>query len=106
MSNVRVVFWVPLVPVMARLRDDPDTPERPLTVNVLVSPGLMEAGLNAHAAGEIVPGQVKVTESVNELGAATDSLKVVESVDLLTVADAGSDLSEKTAKPLPLRLTL
>ncbi len=96
---------VPSVPVTEKARLFPATPFRPLTVKVLVAPALMEVGLKAHVAGVAIP-HVKLMLSVKVVNAvAAEIVNVVVSTPAPTVIDGTFEAREKTAVPVPVRVT-
>ena len=100
----------PLVPVTVRLRGfgTPFTAwslvaERPLTVTVLLWPGVIEAGSNA----QVTPvEQESVMALVKELGPEAETAKVVEVVPICITLDRVLAASVKTAVPVPLSETV
>jgi hypothetical protein len=77
--------------------------ERPLTVNVLLWPAVIEVGSKAQVAPE---EQERVIVSTNELDAEAKIVKVTEVVPITTFVDRALVDSEKTALPIPERDTV
>ncbi len=74
-------------------------PERLLTVNVLVWPGLMVAGLAEHVVPALQPTVIWL---VKFGGAEAVTVKVAEVVPMTTGVEGGATANEKTATPVPV----
>ena len=72
---------------------------RPLTVNVLVPPGAMDAGLNEHVGPE---AQAKLILPVKLLGAVAWMVNWADPVPIKTVEELDAAESEKFESPVPV----
>ena len=77
--------------------------ERPLTVNVLLWPPVIEVGSKAQVAPE---EQERLIVFTNELGAVAKTVKVTDVVPITTFVDRALVDSENTALPMPERDTV
>jgi hypothetical protein len=94
-------LWLPLVPFTVKLSVVPPlTAESPLTVNVLLWPGLMDAGLNAQLAGAL-PEQLRLIPPVKPKLVAAEIVKVVESTPAITEVELLFEDNEYATTPLP-----
>ena len=96
---------VPLLPETVMFMGLALLAERPITVNVLLWPGVIEAGSKAQVAPPPAE-QESLMASTNELGAAARIVKATEVVPITTFVDRALVESEKTALPTPERDTL
>ncbi len=80
------VICCPLVPVTTRFRELPVTAFRLLTVSVLVCPTRIEPGLNEQLA-EILPRQARLTLPEKPEAPEAETVKLVESVPRMTIAE-------------------
>ncbi len=81
--------------------------ERPVTATVELCPGVTELGVNVQVAPEML-GHESVMLLVKPLvlGADAETVNVAEVAPTVIVDELGLAASEKTATPVPLRLTL
>ena len=93
----------PEVPVTDKMYELAARDVRLLTVSLLVSPTLTEAGSNEHVTA--APLHSKGMASVNSLGPAAEIVNVVVSAGLTTVTELGLEDKENTAMPFPDILT-
>jgi len=94
---------LPLVPVTVKFRGLLVLPERPLTVIVVLWPGVMLEGLKE----QVVPlAQLKLIWPLKEESSAEAAMvSVVEVVPIIGVLDGPEEESEKSATASPFRLT-
>lgn len=97
-----VVACEPLVPLTVKLRGFVVEAVRPLRVNVLVCPEKIVAGSKA----QVTPAeQDNVMLALKSLGADAETLNVAELFPTITVVVGLADVREKTATPVPDRVT-
>ena len=97
-----VADWPLLVPLTAKSKGFAVLADNPLTVTVLVSPGVMETGLKLH----VPVVHERSMEPWNELGAEAVTVNVVDFVPIRRTLDRTLAESEKTALPVPDRETV
>ena len=101
-SDVSVPSVPPTVTTRVALVSSPTL----VIVNVLVSVGLIEAGLKAHEADVKVFVQLKVMLFVYVSGAVTPIVNVVEVAPLSTIVEVGVMVSVYSGRPTPVTFTV
>ena len=98
----RVAVCDPLVPLTVKLYGFADDVVRLLTVSVLVAPGTMVVGLKVQVGPD---EQVRVILPVKLDGADAEKVKVAVVLPITTVVVGVVVVTEKTASPVPERVT-